>query len=87
MAERAYCENDIDVAKSAYEEAIAKAKQTGFIHEEALACELAGSFFCEKGDKSDGRYFLEKAVETFTRWGANRKAIHVKSVLSNYHSP
>ena len=87
LAERAYCENDFHVAKSAYEEAIAKAKQNGFIHEEALACELAGNFFCERGEMSDGRYFLEKAVETYTRWGANRKAIHVKSVLSDYHSP
>ena len=87
LAESAYCENDVDVAKAAYEEAIAKAKQTSFIHEEALACELAGNFYCERGDISDGRYFLEKAIETYTRWGAHRKAIHVKSVLSNYHSP
>ena len=87
LAERAYCENDFDVAKAAYVEAIAKAKQTSFVHEEALACELAGNFYCERGEISEGRYFLEKAVETYTRWGANRKAIHVKSVLSNYHSP
>ena len=87
LAERAYCGNDVEIAKSAYEEAIAKANQTGFIHEEALACELAGKFYCERGEMSDGRYFLEKAVEAYARWGANRKAIHVKSALRSYHSP
>ena len=86
LAERAYCGNDVEIAKSAYEEAIAKANQTGFIHEEALACELAGNFYCERGEMSDGRYFLEKAAETYARWGANRKAIHVKSILRSYHS-
>ena len=85
LAERAYYKNDVDVAKTAYDEAIAKARQTGFIHEEALACELAGSFYCERGAISEGRSYLQDSVALYTRWGAHRKAIHVRSVLRNYH--
>uniref|UniRef100_A0A7S0B1Y2 Tetratricopeptide repeat protein n=1 Tax=Minutocellus polymorphus TaxID=265543 RepID=A0A7S0B1Y2_9STRA len=86
VAERAYCKRDVDVAKAAYDEAIAAAEKHGFIHEEALACELAGIFYCERGDISGGRSYLQKSVELFTRWGAHRKAIHVRSVLQNYHT-
>ena len=85
LAERAYCKNDVDVAKTAYDEAIAKARHTGFIHEEALACELAGRFYCERGDISEGRSYLHDSVALYTRWGAHRKAIHVRSLLRNFH--
>ena len=84
LAEQAYCMNDVDIAETAYDEAIAKARQTGFIHEEALACELAGGFYCERGAISEGRSYLQDSVALYTRWGAHRKAIHVRSVLNHY---
>lgn len=52
-AEEAFCCDDICSAKALYENAISSARAHRFIHEEALACELAGHFF--SGNRSEKR--------------------------------
>ena len=86
LAERAYANGQVDVAESLYDRAIIEAELHGFLHEQALANELAGTFYCERGHMADGLSYMQKSVELYTRWGAHRKAIHVRSVLDHYRS-
>ena len=85
-AERAFCRDDINGAKASYIEATRSARQTGFVHEEALASELAGNFYCERGEVLDGRAHLQNSIELYTRWGAIRKANHVRKMLIGVQS-
>ena len=60
-----------------YLAAISSARLSGFIHEQGLACELAG-YHCEKiGDLRSSCIFFEQAAWCYTSWGSQLK---VKSV-------
>jgi PAS domain S-box-containing protein len=63
---------DLD-AMRLYEQAIRSAHANGFIHNEALAYELAARFYAARGfDKIADTYFLE-ARYRYLRWGAEGK--------------
>jgi len=72
-AEESYCNNDFDAAKTYYEKAIAAAKSHKFVHEEALACELAGYFHLELGDNEKATKHFLLAHEKYHEWGAFEK--------------
>ena len=84
VAEQAFCRGTFDAAKASYIQATHYARETGFIHEEALACELAGDFHCTRGELLEGRANLQRSIELYTRWGAHRKAIHVRKRLLSF---
>jgi len=73
-AEEAYCSDDICSAKSLYEKAISSARAHRFIHEEALACELAGHFCLDIGQKNEAVNYFLQAHEKYHDWGAIAKA-------------
>ena len=56
-----------------YRQAIAGAREQGFIQIEALGNELAGRCAVQDGDESAGRDFLREARERYGRWGASGK--------------
>src|SRR5262249_50857532 len=60
-------------AMDLYERAIASARANGFVHNEALACELAARFYAARGFEEIGRLYLENARQCYLRWGANGK--------------
>ncbi|MCP4104551.1 MAG: AAA family ATPase [Desulfobacteraceae bacterium] len=63
-----------DAATEYYDKAVESSKDYGFIHQEALACELAGKFCLGKGrDEFAGIYIL-KAMNLYAKWGAEIKA-------------
>jgi len=72
-AEESYCNNDFDAAKTYYEKAIAAAKSHKFVHEEALACELAGYFHLEQGETKKATELFLLALEKYNEWGAFEK--------------
>ncbi|KAK1739316.1 putative AAA ATPase [Skeletonema marinoi] len=72
-AEELYCNNDFDAAKTYYEKAIAAAKSHKFVHEEALACELAGYFHLEQGETKKATELFLLALEKYHEWGAFEK--------------
>ena len=70
QAEQCFYLEDFDSAKSFYDAAILSAKKHKFVHEEALACELAGHFLLESGEgegNSSLPYFL-LAEEKYLEW-------------------
>jgi PAS domain S-box-containing protein len=63
---------DLD-AMRLYEKAIHSARQNGFIHNEALAWELAARFYAARGFEEIGYFYLAKALLGYLRWGADGK--------------
>jgi PAS domain S-box-containing protein len=60
-------------AERLYEQAIRSARANGFIHNEALAYELASRFYAARGFEEFGRVYLRKARDGYLRWGADGK--------------
>src|SRR5258707_10494520 len=57
-------------AQRLYEQAIGSARANGFIHNEALAYELAARFYAARGFEEFARVYLRRAREGYLRWGA-----------------
>jgi PAS domain S-box-containing protein len=63
---------DVD-AMRLYEQAIRSARANGFIHNEALANELAARFYAARGFEKIARVYLQDARYGYLRWGAEGK--------------
>ncbi|HJX20962.1 MAG TPA: GAF domain-containing protein, partial [Steroidobacteraceae bacterium] len=63
---------DVD-AMRLYEQAIRSARANGFIHNEALANELAARFYAARGFEKIARVYLQDARYGYLRWGADGK--------------
>jgi PAS domain S-box-containing protein len=72
-AEIARIEGRVVDAEGLYEQAIHSAHANGFVHNEALANELAARFFAERGFEKIGRMYLRDARYCYLRWGATGK--------------
>jgi PAS domain S-box-containing protein len=57
-----------------YEQAIRAAHANGFVHNEALANELAGRFYLDRGLEKNGYAHLRDARDCYALWGASGKA-------------
>ena len=62
-----------------YDQAIALARESEFIHEEALANELAARYLHNQGQNDAAQTYLRSAMEQYEAWGAKRKVAHLKS--------
>ena len=62
-----------------YDKAIALARESEFIHEEALANELAARYLLSQGQNDAASSYLRLAMEKYEAWGAKRKVAHLKS--------
>src|ERR1700719_3051571 len=60
-------------AERLYEQAIRSARANGFIHNEALAYELAARFYAARGFKEFAHVYLRNARDGYVRWGADGK--------------
>jgi PAS domain S-box-containing protein len=60
-------------AEGLYEQAILSARANGFIHNEALANELAARFYAARGFEKISRLYLQDARHGYLRWGADGK--------------
>src|SRR5499427_5309053 len=56
-----------------YERAIASARANGFVHNEALAYELAARFYAARGFEEVAHLYLGNARRGYLRWGADGK--------------
>ncbi|UCF90470.1 MAG: AAA family ATPase, partial [Desulfobacterales bacterium] len=56
-----------------YDQAIQQAQKHEYINEEALANELAGKFYLERGKDTIARAYLNEARDCYERWGARAK--------------
>eukprot|EP00985_Skeletonema_marinoi_P029704 scaffold28750_cov91-Skeletonema_marinoi.AAC.1 len=69
-AEESFSHNDYEVAKLFYKQAISSAKLHKFVHEEALAYELAAYFYLELGETEQSIEYFLLAHERYHEWGA-----------------
>ncbi|MGY4421936.1 putative ATPase/signal transduction histidine kinase [Bradyrhizobium sp. JR6.1] len=60
-------------AEGLYEQAIRSARSNSFVHNEALAYELAANFYAARGFEEFALVYLRKAREAYVRWGADGK--------------
>ncbi|MFM0187995.1 AAA family ATPase [Paraburkholderia nemoris] len=72
-AETARLEDRDADAMRLYEEAIRSARANGFVHNEALANELASRFYMTRGFERIARVYLQDARQGYRRWGADGK--------------
>ncbi|KAL3809613.1 hypothetical protein ACHAXA_011792 [Cyclostephanos tholiformis] len=76
-----------DEAMASYVAAINSAQSNGFIHEQGLACELAGYHCKNVGDRDAAWSFFNQAKRYYTEWGSELKinsvALQLES-LSDY---
>jgi hypothetical protein len=63
-----------------YEQAIRSARGNGFIHQEALANELASRFYAARGFEKIARVYLQDARYGYLRWGADGKVRHLDEI-------
>ena len=56
-----------------YEQAIRSARANGFVHNEALANELAARFYAARGFEKIAHLYLRNARYGYLRWGADGK--------------
>ena len=60
-------------AMDLYEQAIRSAQANGFVHNEALANELAARFYAARGFEQIAHLYLRNARDCYLRWGADGK--------------
>ena len=78
QAERHYAFGEMDLAAEKYKLAQKSSKKHRFIHEEALACELAAAFHEKAGNVQFVAELIDRAVNCYQTWGAEGK---VESLL------
>ena len=80
-AEEHFCERNFDLAEKFYDDAIASAHEHRLVNEEALANELAGSFYHETGRRQKSIPYFSQAIEKYNAWEAHAKAKALKKYV------
>ena len=60
-------------AERLYEQAIRSARANGFVHNEALASEIAARFYAARGFETNAQAHLRNARRCYLNWGADGK--------------
>ncbi|MEM9809151.1 MAG: GAF domain-containing protein, partial [Cyanobacteria bacterium P01_D01_bin.56] len=82
LAELARHDGQFIAAMDAYDRAIAGAKFHDFIHEEALANELAAKFYLHWGKEKFAACYMQEAYYGYARWGSEAK---LNDLTKRYH--
>lgn len=61
-----------------YDKAIQSARESGYIQNEALACELAARFYAAEGRIGIAKAYMSDAISLYRKWGAEAKAQDLK---------
>jgi PAS domain S-box-containing protein len=85
LAEVARIEGRDLEAMHLYEEAIQSARQNGFIHNEAIAYEVAGRFYAARGFETFAQTYLKNARYGYLRWGALGKVRRLEQDYPRSH--
>jgi PAS domain S-box-containing protein len=71
-------------AERLYELAVHSARGNGFIHNEALANELAARFYAARGFEKIARVYLQDARHGYLRWGADGKVRQLETLHPHF---
>jgi len=66
-------------ARKHYDDAVKLAHENKFLHEEALALELAGKFWLDLNEEKMSAVYLTESLNVYRKWGANAKVDHLKN--------
>lgn len=69
-----------------FDQAISEAGRQRFIHEEALANELAGRAYEKEGYSDLAEHYLRSAYRCYEEWGAEAKLAHLSKLYPTYIS-
>ena len=78
-AEIAKISGEHEQAAEHYDRAISLAGKAGYLHESAIAEELAGEFYLSRGRNKIAGYYLNDAYKSYWRWGALAKVRQLES--------
>ncbi len=81
-AERLRVGGRSDQALRFYDQAIDLARENGFIHEEALAHELAARCFVQRDQNRLATFYLKQSLQLYERWGASAKSAQLAAEFS-----
>ncbi|KAL3797956.1 hypothetical protein HJC23_013194 [Cyclotella cryptica] len=70
-----------DKAELEYATAISSARSSKFIHEEGMACELAGMHYKHHGHKAKALELLFHAQKCYEAWGSQMKVDEMASIM------
>jgi PAS domain S-box-containing protein len=87
MAEIARIEGRELDAERLYEQAVRSARTNGFIHNEAVAYELAARFYVARGFQEFARMYLVNARDGYLRWGAHGKVRQLDRLYPQLTAP
>jgi hypothetical protein len=82
-AEQFSLQNHNSEAQASYAAAISSARSSGFIHEQGLACELAGHHHKKVFDLRSAWSFFDQAKQCYTEWGGQLKVDSVTQQLDS----
>ena len=68
-------------AMKLYPQAIAIAKQNGFIHQQALANELAAKLYTQIEINDTAKMYMQQAIECYKKWGCTVKVQQLNKLL------
>ncbi|MDY6932486.1 MAG: PAS domain S-box protein, partial [Halobacteriota archaeon] len=77
-AEKARVEGETEAAIRFYEDAITLARKNCYIHEEAMANELAAKFYLEEGMVKVAGVYMREARHGYEEWGAKAKVTEME---------
>ncbi len=80
-AEQFSFQNRNSEAHASYAAAINSARLSGFIHEQGLACELAGYHFKKNFDLQSAWILFDQAKQCYVEWGSQMKVDSVSRQL------
>ena len=83
-AEKARILGEVLLAQEYYEKAIRGARESGFIHEEAFACERAFEFYLSIGQEQIAQFYIRNAYQCYSQWGAIAKVKQLENKYSQY---
>lgn len=86
IAELARIQGRPQKARLAYDRAITGASENNFLHEQALAYELAGRFYTETGNQILAEFHLKAAYNTYREWGSAAKLEDLVDTFPKYLS-
>jgi PAS domain S-box-containing protein len=84
-AEIARIEGRMVDAEHLYERAIRSARANGFVHNEAVANELAGRFYGSRGFEQIAQLYLRNARQCYLSWGADGKVRQLEQLYPHLH--
>jgi signal transduction histidine kinase/GAF domain-containing protein len=86
-AEIARIEGRDSDAERLYQQAIRSSRTNGFVHNQALACEVAARFYAARGFEDIAEMHLERARDGYLRWGADGKVQQLDRLYPHLAAP